>query len=87
MEKPNPLYSWALQAWAPLRWAAGILLIIGGVFGFLPALGFWMIPLGILFLASGVPWVRSLAKAALRRLRAWLGRDGAAGAVRQRPRK
>ena len=25
----------------------GLALIIGGVFGFLPVLGFWMIPLGV----------------------------------------
>lgn len=29
------------------RLPAGILLIFGGVLGFLPVLGFWMIPLGI----------------------------------------
>ncbi len=31
-----------------LRLVVGLLLIVGGVFGFLPVLGFWMIPLGIL---------------------------------------
>ena len=30
-----------------LRTLLGLLLMIGGVFGFLPILGFWMIPLGI----------------------------------------
>ncbi|MEO1139218.1 MAG: GNAT family N-acetyltransferase [Pseudomonadota bacterium] len=30
-----------------LRLILGIVLIIGGVFGFLPILGFWMIPLGV----------------------------------------
>ncbi|WP_127557363.1 hypothetical protein [Nioella ostreopsis] len=30
-----------------LRLVLGLLLIVGGVFGFLPVLGFWMIPLGI----------------------------------------
>ncbi|MCY1126212.1 hypothetical protein OU426_05035 [Frigidibacter sp. RF13] len=30
----------------------GLLLIIGGIFGFLPVLGFWMIPLGV-----GVVWL------------------------------
>ncbi|MEL7256844.1 MAG: GNAT family N-acetyltransferase [Pseudomonadota bacterium] len=30
-----------------LRLVFGLLLIIGGIFGFLPILGFWMIPLGI----------------------------------------
>lgn len=30
-----------------LRLVLGIVLIVGGVFGFLPVLGFWMIPLGM----------------------------------------
>lgn len=30
-----------------LRIILGLLLIVGGVFGFLPVLGFWMVPLGI----------------------------------------
>jgi hypothetical protein len=30
-----------------LRLVAGLLLIVGGTLGFLPVLGFWMIPLGI----------------------------------------
>ncbi len=30
-----------------LRSILGLLLIVGGIFGFLPVLGFWMIPLGI----------------------------------------
>lgn len=30
-----------------LRLVLGLLLILGGIFGFLPVLGFWMIPLGI----------------------------------------
>ncbi len=29
-----------------LRLVLGLLLILGGIFGFLPVLGFWMIPLG-----------------------------------------
>ncbi|WP_187432397.1 hypothetical protein [Maritimibacter alkaliphilus] len=29
-----------------MRLLFGVLLMIGGVFGFLPVLGFWMIPLG-----------------------------------------
>ncbi|WP_340116977.1 hypothetical protein [Pelagibius sp. 7325] len=74
MQKPNPLYSWALQAPPPLRWSVGLLLIVGGVFGFLPVLGFWMIPLGVLLLAVGSPKVRETAKAAIRRARAWAAR-------------
>ena len=76
MQKPNPLYSWALQAPAPLRWGTGVVLIVGGSFGFLPVLGFWMIPLGVLFLAGGSPRVRAVAKAAIRRSSGWAGRLG-----------
>ncbi len=36
----------------------GILLIIGGILGFLPILGFWMIPLGFLVLSIDLPVVR-----------------------------
>ncbi|GAB4356223.1 MAG: hypothetical protein Kow00114_07020 [Kiloniellaceae bacterium] len=76
MQRPNPLYSWALQAPPPLRWSAGLLLIAGGAFGFLPVLGFWMIPLGVLFLAAGSPRVREAAKAAIRSARGWMRRVG-----------
>lgn len=37
-----------------LRFVLGLLLIVGGVFGFLPVLGFWMIPLGIMVAAFDV---------------------------------
>jgi hypothetical protein len=30
--------------------------MIGGVFGFLPILGFWMLPLGIAFVALDFPF-------------------------------
>ncbi|HEY9549855.1 MAG TPA: hypothetical protein VIR45_10170 [Kiloniellaceae bacterium] len=66
MRKPHSLYSWALQAPAPLRWSLGVLLIGCGVLGFLPVLGFWMIPLGVLLLAGGSPRVRAAAKATIR---------------------
>ncbi len=41
-----------------LRIALGIALVIGGMFGFLPILGFWMIPLGLLVLSHDFPPVR-----------------------------
>lgn len=43
------------------RWAripAGLLLTVGGLFGMLPLLGFWMLPLGLLLLAEDVPPLR-----------------------------
>ena len=41
-----------------LRIAMGGALIFGGVLGFLPILGFWMVPLGLLVLSVDVPQVR-----------------------------
>jgi UPF0716 family protein affecting phage T7 exclusion len=41
-----------------LRIALGVGLIFGGVLGFLPVLGFWMIPLGLLVLSLDLPLVR-----------------------------
>lgn len=45
-----------------LRLVAGLLLMLGGVFGFLPVIGFWMFPLGVavaaLDLVPIVRWIR-----------------------------
>ena len=49
-----------LPDYAPARIAIGVLLILGGCFGFLPVLGFWMIPLGIVVLSYDFPRVRLL---------------------------
>lgn len=40
------------------RTALGILLILGGILGFFPVLGFWMIPLGLVILAADFRWAR-----------------------------
>ena len=42
----------------PLRMLIGGVLVVGGVLGFLPILGFWMVPLGLLVLSVDVPVVR-----------------------------
>ena len=54
----------------PIRVILGLALIIGGVLGFLPVLGFWMIPLGLLVLSVDLPMVRRWR----RRLELWWGR-------------
>jgi len=41
-----------------VRVPLGVVLILCGVVGFLPILGFWMVPLGLLVLAIDVPIVR-----------------------------
>ena len=38
-----------------VRTLVGIALMIGGVFGFLPILGFWMIPTGVAILSLDFP--------------------------------
>lgn len=44
-----------------LRSVLGLLLMVGGVFGFLPVLGFWMLPAGAVLIALDVPpWRRWL---------------------------
>ena len=57
------LPGWAARAlgwlWQPrfhwVRIPVGILLILGGIVGFLPILGFWMVPLGLIVMAKDVP--------------------------------
>jgi hypothetical protein len=36
----------------------GLLFMVGGVFGFLPILGFWMLPLGMALIALDLPPLR-----------------------------
>ena len=55
-----------------IRTLVGLLLIIGGLLGFLPVVGFWMIPLGIIILSVDWPFVRRLK----RRIAVWWGRRG-----------
>lgn len=41
-----------------LRLLLGLLLIVGGVLGFLPILGFWMVPLGVVIAAMDIQLLR-----------------------------
>ena len=41
-----------------LRITVGVCLVIGGLLGFLPILGFWMIPLGLIVLSYDLTFVR-----------------------------
>ncbi len=51
-------YSLDLPRSRILRIPIGILLICGGLLGFLPVLGFWMVPVGMIVLAEDFPIVR-----------------------------
>ncbi len=44
----------------PVRIVAGILLVLSGLVGFLPILGFWMVPAGLAVLAIDIPIVKKL---------------------------
>jgi hypothetical protein len=55
----------------PIRIGLGILLVAFGLVGFLPVVGFWMIPLGLLVLSVDIPIVRRWR----RRLAVWWHRD------------
>lgn len=52
-----------------LRVGIGLLLILGGCLGFLPVLGFWMVPLGLLVLSVDF----AIARRWRRRLEIWWG--------------
>lgn len=77
-DRPRP--SWLEKLRAPhrrwLRVPVGVALIAGGVFGFLPLVGFWMIPLGLSLLALDFPevekarrWIERKSKGAVARIR------------------
>ena len=66
-----------------LRIAIGVGLVILGVFGFLPVLGFWMIPLGLLVLSYEIAKVRRWR----RRLVVWWEKRKAARQAAARTRR
>ncbi|MFQ5625194.1 MAG: hypothetical protein ACE5FM_00895 [Methyloligellaceae bacterium] len=55
-----------------VRLVTGVALIAGGLLGFLPVLGFWMIPLGLIILSVDLPVLRRWR----RRLALWRRRKG-----------
>lgn len=41
-----------------LRIPLAAALVVAGILGFLPILGFWMVPLGLLLLAEDITWLQ-----------------------------
>ncbi|MDX2225186.1 MAG: PGPGW domain-containing protein [Rhodospirillaceae bacterium] len=73
MTGPRAFRQWLHDNLPRSRWLRipiGIALVLGGVLGFLPVLGFWMVPLGLAVLAIDFPPARRLA----RRLTVYFGR-------------
>ena len=53
-----------------VRIPLAVLLVVGGVFSFLPILGLWMLPLGLLLIAQDVPFLQK----PLARMLGWIER-------------
>ena len=56
-----------------VRVPLAILAILGGIFSFLPILGIWMLPLGLLLLAVDIPALRRPVGDAIVRLQRFIG--------------
>lgn len=54
----GPMATLRRDSWFPVRFPMALLLILGGIFSFLPILGIWMLPLGLLLLAIDLPVLR-----------------------------
>jgi hypothetical protein len=68
------------------RIAIGAGFVTGGVFSFLPVLGIWMLPLGLIVLSHDFPRVRRLRRQSQVRLtRKWMQMRGKATAQSARP--
>ena len=57
-----------------VRVPLALLLIVGGVFSFLPILGLWMLPLGLLVLAVDIPPLRRPVGDAIVRLQRFISK-------------
>ena len=53
-----------------VRIPLAVLLVVGGIFSFLPILGLWMLPLGLLLIAQDVPFLQK----PLARMLGWIER-------------
>ncbi|MAZ03942.1 MAG: hypothetical protein CMN56_12480 [Sneathiella sp.] len=53
------------------RLIVGWALVVGGILGFLPVLGFWMIPLGLLILSADYAFARRWR----RKAQVWAGKQ------------
>lgn len=71
----SPLEALRSNRWRLVRLPLAVLFIFGGLVSFLPVLGIWMLPLGLLLLAVDLPFLRGPISAFLirgrRLLRRW----------------
>lgn len=74
----GPISALRRNSWFPIRFPLAILLTAGGLLWFLPFLGLWMLPAGLLLLAVDLPVLRgpisTLVIQGRRRGQRWLRR-------------
>jgi hypothetical protein len=61
----GPLAQLRRDHWLLIRFPLAVLLTVGGLFWFLPILGLWMLPAGLLLLAIDLPQLRGPISAAI----------------------
>ena len=72
-ERMRPVIMWLRQP--HLRWLrlpVAALFILGGLLGFFPILGFWMIPIGVVLLVDDIPGIKRPAFRLWVRLGRWI---------------
>lgn len=65
----GPLSRLRRNGWFPVRFPLAVLLTFGGLLWFLPILGIWMLPAGLLLLAIDLPHLRGPISSAIIRTR------------------
>jgi hypothetical protein len=70
----GPLALLRRKGWRIVRMPLAFLFILGGLFSFLPVLGLWMLPFGLLLLAVDLPALRGPISALMVRGRRRIGR-------------
>jgi len=65
-----------------LRITIGIAFVLGGILSFLPILGLWMLPVGLLVLSQDVPTVRRWRRRSEVKWARWRARRRAQAAAR-----
>jgi hypothetical protein len=65
----GPMSRLRRNSWFPVRFPVALVLICGGLLSFLPVLGIWMLPLGLLLLAVDLPILRGPLSVAIIRSR------------------
>lgn len=68
----TPLTALRRDRWRLVRLPLALIFILGGLVSFLPVLGVWMLPLGLLLLAVDLPLLRGPISTLLIRVRRWL---------------